>query len=67
MEGKMNRFIALAKDNMGCPRAWGVSDTEQDAYALAKIELEEYRAHRRSRDLEPFTIEVKTLEEYESR
>lgn len=40
-------FIAMFCDPQGLPRAWGKSTTEEDAVAVAQIELWAYRDKKR--------------------
>lgn len=56
----MKTFLVIWKDELGCPRAWGHSDNEEQAEAEAAAQLLEYRRGRP--DLRgPWTTETKTL------
>lgn len=41
-------YIAYFIDPQGLPRAWGQSHTEEDAIAIAQIELDAYRDEKRA-------------------
>lgn len=56
----MKTYVVIWKDELGCPRAWGQADNEEQAKAEAAIQLTEYRKGRP--DLRgPWTMETKTL------
>jgi len=56
----MKTYLVIIKDELGCPRAWGYSNNQEQAKAEAAAQLLEYRRGRR--DLRgPWTTETKTL------
>lgn len=42
----MKTYLVTWKDELGCPRAWGYSDNEEQAEAEAAAGLKDYRRYR---------------------